>query len=114
MKRWLQHAFALPSAEKFSPALAEAALVGRLTTELARRHWTLPATVMLESSRPLGFLTSQLMWSTYPLLAALTDATELKLLAGMLERPGAIDYLLEQLQAADTAVNVPNRETASD
>jgi hypothetical protein len=99
MKDWLRHAFAIEPASAFVPTAAEAELVRRACAELARRQLTLPASVLLESCRPMGNLGAQVLWSTYPWFAALTDATGVKVLAGMLERPGAVDYMLDQLQS---------------
>lgn len=99
---WLQHAFAVPSASDFQPTDEERALIARLQTELARRRLQLPACVLLESFRPLGFVMSQAVWATTPWLAALTDAAGLKLLGTLLERPGGIDYVIEALSRDPT------------
>jgi len=107
MRDWLRHAFAIEPAGAFAPMKTEAELVERVCVELARRNLVLPASVLLESFQPLGTLGAQALWFSVPWFAAITDATGLKVLAQMLERPGAVDYMLEQLQAADAAVNVP-------
>jgi hypothetical protein len=103
----LRHAFAIEPASAFAPTAAEAELVRRVCVELVRRRLTLPASVLVESSRPLGYVGAQILWFAYPWFAALTDAAGLKTLARMLERPGAVDYVLDRLQAADQADTVP-------
>jgi hypothetical protein len=101
VKAWLAHAFSVPTAKDFVPTSVEIGLVDRLCLELSRRRLTLPASVLLESFRPLGFVASQGVWISYPWFAALFDAQGLKTLGDLLERPGAIDWMLERL-AADT------------
>uniref|UniRef100_A0A7C2K0V6 Uncharacterized protein n=1 Tax=Schlesneria paludicola TaxID=360056 RepID=A0A7C2K0V6_9PLAN len=96
--QWLKHAFAIERAERFAPTDAERALADRLAGELARRRLTLPALVLLESLRPLGSITAQAIWFSYPWFAALMDASGLKVLGQMLERPGGADWLIDQLQ----------------
>lgn len=107
MHGWLRHAFAIEPASGFAPTDAEADLVRRVCDELLRRRMTLPAGVLLEMSRPLSNVGAQALWFTYPWFAALTDAAGLRTIAQMLERPGAVDYLLDRLQAADAADKVP-------
>jgi len=101
MKEWLRHAFAIQPASAFAPTADEAELVRRVCAEVVRRHMTVPASVLVESCRPLGNLGAQVLWSTYPWFAALAQGTAVKTLAGMLERPGAVDFLLDQLQLCE-------------
>ncbi|MDP1799021.1 MAG: hypothetical protein Q8K78_16120 [Planctomycetaceae bacterium] len=101
MRNWLRHAFAVESAESFSPTPAERELVERVATEVARRGMTLPAVVMLESSRPLGGLSGQALRFVEPWFAAVTNAAGLKVLAELLERPGGMDFVVSTLQAAN-------------
>lgn len=103
MRSWLQHAFAIESAENFAPSEAEARLVRKLCQLLAQRHLTLPALVIVESLRPLAYVGAQTLWCLEPWFAAVTDAAGLRTLAAMLERPGAVDYLLDELQNAEQA-----------
>lgn len=95
--QWLRHAFAIDRPEAFTPTDAERALVDRLVAELARRRLTMPALVLLESLRPLGSLSAQAIWFSYPWFAALVDARGLKVLAGLLERPGGVEWMTEQI-----------------
>lgn len=103
MRSWLQHAFAIESAENFTPSEAEARFIRKLCHFLAQRSLILPALVMVESVRPLAYVGAQTLWCLEPWFAAVTDAAGLKTLAAMLERPGAVDYLLNQLQNAEQA-----------
>ncbi len=101
LRNWLRHAFAVGTAESFSPTVAERELVERVAAEIARRGMTLPALVMLESSRPLGGLSGQALRFVEPWFAAITNAAGLKVLAELLERPGGMDFVVATLQAAN-------------
>jgi hypothetical protein len=93
---WLKHAFAIPQAAEFLPSESERRLVEQLRRELECRHLLLPASVLLESFRPLGFVASQSIWVAYPWFASVMDAAGLKVLGQMLERPGSVDWILDQ------------------
>lgn len=103
MHNWLRHAFAVESAQNFSPTTAERELVERVAAEIARRGLTLPALVMLESSRPLSGLGGQALRFVEPWFAAVTNAAGLKVLAELLERPGGMDFVVTTLQDANEA-----------
>ncbi len=103
MRNWLRHAFAVESAESFSPTIDERELVERVAKEIARRGMTLPALVMLESTRPLGGLGGQALRFVEPWFAAVTNAAGLKILADLLERPGGVEFVVSSLQAANEA-----------
>lgn len=98
---WLQHAFAVPKSSDFTPTDSERELVTVLAQELRRRNLLLPASVLIESFRPMGFLASQAVLVSYPWFAALTDAAGLKILGQMLERPGSVDWMLDELNRPD-------------
>jgi hypothetical protein len=101
LRNWLRHAFAVETADSFAPTAAERELVERIASEIARRGMTLPAIVMLESSRPLGGLSGQALRFVEPWFAAVTNAAGLKVLADLLERPGGIDFVVDTFQAAN-------------
>jgi hypothetical protein len=111
--RWLRHAFAIERAEAFGPTVAEQALVERLTAELSRRRLTMPAMVLLESLRPLGSITAQAIWFSYPWFAALFDARGLKVLGQLLERPGGVEWMLARIGGDPEPAN-KSSQTASE
>jgi hypothetical protein len=98
--QWLRHAFAVEKPAAFAPTDAERALVDRLAAELSRRRMTLPALVLLESVRPLGSIAAQAIWFSYPWFAALFDASGLKVVGQLLERPGGADWMIDELEAS--------------
>lgn len=97
MKRWWRHAFAVPDAQQFVPTPDEQQFLQIFCDELQRRRLIVPASVMIESLRPLAFIGSQLIWCIEPWMKMLLRSEALRLLAGVLERPGGIDYLLDLL-----------------
>jgi len=102
--QWLKHAFAIEPAAAFVATPVERELVGRLTRELVRRRLVFPACVLLESVRPLGSVASQALVFSTPWLAALTDTAGLRTFSDLLARPGAVDWLVDELYAADAPV----------
>lgn len=98
LMEWLRHAFAIDRPDAFAPTDEECALVGRLAAKLSHRALTMPALVLLESLRPLSSLSAQAIWFSYPWFAALVDARGLKVLGKLLERPGAVDWMIDRLQ----------------
>lgn len=100
VRNWLRHAFAVESAESFAPTAVERDLIQRVAVEIARRGMTLPAVVMLESSRPLSGLGGQAVRFVEPWFAAVTNAAGLKVLADVLERPGGVEFIVTELQTA--------------
>ncbi|MBI1345015.1 hypothetical protein GC163_01860 [bacterium] len=104
--QWLKHAFAISPAAAFTPTQAEHELVARLCVELVRRNLTLPASILLESFRPLSGIATQAVIFSTPWFATVTDTAGLQTIARLLERPGAVDWLLEQLQNVDDASTV--------
>ncbi len=98
MWQWWQHAFAIESAERFEPTAVERRLVEQVAAELARRSLTLPALVLLESARPLNGLGASALLFVEPWFAAITDAAGIRVLARLVERPGGVDFLVDELQ----------------
>jgi hypothetical protein len=98
--RWWQHAFAIPDPGAFVPTDEERRLTERVASELARRGLTLPAIVLMESSQPLGTLGAHAVRFVEPWFATIVSAAGLKVLAGLMERPGGLTYIVETLQRA--------------
>jgi hypothetical protein len=71
--------------------------VRRVADALARRGLTVPAIVLLEMLRPMGFLCGQLLWVLDPALSPVTGAAHRRL-AHFFEDSGNIDRLLSALE----------------
>jgi len=103
MKEWLKHAFAVDAAAPAAPNDAQRDLVERLCAEIARRRLTTPALLMLEMSRPLNYVSAQMLHFFQPFAAIVTDAAGYQQFAEFLEQRGSIDYICLRLQAAEGA-----------
>ena len=95
--RWLKHAFALDPPGPAEPSDEERLVVDRLCRYVHQRHLTAPARLLLESTLPLNFITSQVLHFFAPLVSAVTDTTGYSHFAGFLERRGAVEYLCQRL-----------------
>jgi hypothetical protein len=94
----LRRAFATSDDDVPELPPAQQQVIDRLCREIVRRQLTAPAVLFLEMSRPLGFLGAQSLHFFTPLLAALCDASAPRQFAQFLERPGAIESLIRQVE----------------
>ena len=104
----LKHAFAVESDAAVEPTESQRLLVDRLCREIVRRQMTTPALLVLESSRPLGFLAAQTIHFFTPLISAVTDADGHKQLAGFLEQRQSIEYLCRRLEELEAEPSAPS------
>ena len=91
-RAWWAHAFAVRGREE-ALSDAERALVERLADLVVRRRMTPVASLLLECTRPLSFLGSQLMQFAKPFATTVFDAEEYAALGHLLERREAVDLL---------------------
>lgn len=103
---WWQHAFAIPSPAAFAPTPQEERCVRFLAAKIAARGMMLPAIALVESWRPLSAVGSQALRLVEPWFATVADPVTLRLLADLLERPGAIDFILREFEQAEHASSV--------
>jgi len=71
--------------------------IRRVADALARHGLTIPAIVLLEMLRPMGFLCGQLLWVLDPALSPVAGGAHRRL-ARFLEDGGNIDRLLSALE----------------
>ncbi|MEM7810760.1 MAG: hypothetical protein AAF532_04705 [Planctomycetota bacterium] len=96
-----RHAFSVDRAP-FEPTEREAALIDGLVAEVARRGLTTAAVVTLETVTPLGRVGGQALRFLEPVLTAVADADGYRTVVAMLERPGAIAYVVDRLERPST------------
>lgn len=117
MKRWraiLAHAFAVEKPGPAKPTRAEAAVVDRVLHEVIRRRMTTPATIFLESVRPMTYLGSQAMHFFGPFMTVLIEPASYRAFSSFLERRGAVDYLLLRMDEIDRgAGDEPGKEPSA-
>ena len=111
-RRWIdrvRHAFAVEDADAFEATEAEAEVAGRICREVVRRRMTMPATMLLEMSRPLNYLGAQALHFFTPFATILVDAGAWETFAGFVERRGSVEYMVRLLDECE-ANRVPAEE----
>lgn len=98
----LRHAFAVDPEGPAQPTPAQQQVVERLCVEVVRRHLSTPALLFLEVSRPLNYVTAQLLHFLEPFVTTLYRGDEYRHLASFLERRGAIDHLCRRIEALES------------
>lgn len=99
----LKHAFAVEDAEDFSPTERERIAAAKICAEVVRRRMTLPATMLLEMSRPLNYLGAQALHFFTPFASVLVDAKSWEDFASFVERRGSVEYLIRTIEDAEAA-----------
>jgi len=110
---WLRHAFAIDAPGPVVPTDVQRAVVEKLCAEIARRHLTTPALLMLEMSRPLNYVSAQLLHFFQPIVGILVNTAEYDAFTVFLEQRGAVDYIAERLEAVESAVSTRDGATES-
>ena len=87
------------SGAELSPA--EKAVCQKIAKKIVRWDATIPAIVALEIHRPLSFVASQALHMLTPFVSMFLDATELTVLAKMLERRNTIEEIIVAIEQAD-------------
>ena len=99
--KWLKHAFATDAPGPAEPNDTQRVLVEKLCAEVVRRHLTTPALLMLEMSRPLNYVSAQLLHFFQPIATMVADAEGYRQLTLFLEQRGSIDYMCQRLEALE-------------
>jgi hypothetical protein len=74
------------------------AFIHQVGNALCQRGWRTPALILLDAGRPLAFLGGQLLWVLKPVLSIAGSPSDVNRLALLLERPEAVDALVEYLE----------------
>lgn len=80
----------------FSPE--ESALLDRIAREVLRRRLEVPAIFLLEGTKPLAFVGSQLMHFFSPVVGAFTGRPGWDAMARLLEKRGAAEALIRRIE----------------
>jgi hypothetical protein len=113
---WLKHAFAIDDKKDAKPSPAQSEAIDRILNEVHRRGMALPASMALETCRPLNFVGSQLLVFFSPILKVTLGIQAQDDFARFLEKRGSIDYLLERLDSLgeQTPAEVVDQSQSSD
>ncbi len=90
-----KHAFATTAAKLDD---GDIALLKKLAVFVVRRKMSVPATMFLESARPLNFIGSQAMVYFKPILTRFFSIREYNKIAGILENREAVDVLIDEIE----------------
>lgn len=102
MAHWFRHAFAIDPPGPAEPTDRERAVVEKLCAEVARRRLVTPALLMLEMSRPLNYVSAQVLHFFQPMVGVLANTADYEAFAAFLERRGSMDYLVQRLEAFES------------
>lgn len=107
----LRHAFAVEPDGPVEPDAHERELIDGVLRRIVAREMTGPASLFLESWRPLGAVTGQGMHALTPFVGVLMDADTWERLARYMQRRGAIPWMLDRLDALqrESAERAPDR-----
>lgn len=101
MKKWLKHAFAVEKPGPAEPNEAEREVVEKVCIQIVKRRLTTPSLIFLEMSRPLNYISSQVMHFFSPFVWAVTDPRGFDVFAGFLEQRGSIEYICRRIEALE-------------
>ena len=99
-----KHAFAFEKIEDFDPDERDQELIEVVCQEVVKRGMATPATLFLESTRPLNYVGSQTMVFFEPVMrAVLRNPQAWERFSKILEHRGSIEYLCRRIEALDQA-----------
>ena len=98
MKDKLKHAFDIGKSEDYDPTEEQKIIVDKVCYEVVKRHMVLPATVLLETFRPLNYIGSQIMNFFQPIVTAVLPGDGYNDFSQFLEQRGSVDYLCQRLK----------------
>ena len=99
----LKHAFGVEDPEDFEPTERQKAAVEKICQEIVRRGMTLPASMLLEMSRPLNYIGAQAMHFFTPFASVLVDGRSWEDFASFVERRGSVEYLIRTIEDCEAA-----------
>jgi hypothetical protein len=92
----LKHAFAVDPAA--GDALVLPSVLERFAEEVVRRGMETPAILLLETARPLSFISSQVMFAVSPLMRALTRTDDIDKVAAALTDRRCVSLLVDRIE----------------
>ena len=100
IRTWAAHAFAVEASDApFDDS--ERKLADRLAGFVVGRRMTTPALMALESSRPLGFIGSQVLVFLAPFASLLFSSEEYERLTRLVEKRRGVDLVIDAIVARE-------------
>ena len=97
MKDKLKHAFDIGKSNNDDPTEEQKIIVDKICHEVVKRHMVLPATILLETFRPLNYIGSQIMNFFQPIVSAVLPGDGYNDFSQFLEKRGSVDYLCRRI-----------------
>lgn len=97
LKEKIKHAFAVDSEHIPSPNSVVSESIDEICSFLIKKRLEVPVEFAIESSKPLGFISSQAMHMLTPLASILLNVERWRQLALYLEHRRAPDYFLNRI-----------------
>ena len=111
----LKHAFAFEKQDDFNPDERDRELIEVICTAVVERGMATPATLFLESTRPLNYIGSQTMAFFEPVVRAVLRHPEAwERFARILEHRGSIEYLCRRIEALEEERRSPTAASRND
>ena len=88
----MRHAFAVDPPGSAVPTELQRTIVEKICVEIVRRHLAMPARLMLEMSRPLNYVSAQLLHFFQPLAGIIANIEEYEAFAERIVRPVAFAH----------------------
>lgn len=100
----LRHAFAVEGGDQEASDFddEERALADRVAAFIVRRRMTAPAVMLIESSKPLNFLGSQLLAFLAPYATLLFSSDEYDRFVRFLEKRSSLDLILDSIAETES------------
>ncbi len=96
IKAQWQHAFAIADSNRVWDE-ADRELVDKLASFIVRRGLSMPAVMVLESSRPVNFLGSQLLAFLEPFATLVFSRAEYGRFVRLLEQRNCVDFIMDAI-----------------
>jgi len=97
-----RHAFAVETSQALSAE--DRALLERIARAVVQRRMTGPALLLLESLRPLNYVSSQLLLFLAPLVGSVVSTRDYDRMARMLEHRESLQILIDTILAQEASL----------
>ncbi len=112
MREKLKHAFAIGESKNYDPSEEQKVIVDKVCHEVVNRHLTLPATILLETFRPLNYIGSQIMHFFQPIISTVLSGKGYEDFSQFLEQRGSVDYLCRRINEIEDDKKQSSKDTS--
>ena len=112
MKDKLKNAFDIGKSEDYYPTEEQKIIVDKVCYEVVKRQMVLPATVLLETFRPLYYIGSQIMNFFQPIVTAVLPGDGYNDFSQFLEQRGSVDYLCRRINEIEDDSQISSKDSS--